>query len=98
MKYIVFKTDIRGIEYNQRTSDGKIETHKDNVPVAVGVCPQCGAILFSQQGIYGETLHRIAQEQMGNSLAYCHVCGENYAVGPIIEAKYEVITDEAENG
>lgn len=94
MRYIDFKTDMRGIQYNQKMPDGSVQTHTENIPIAIGACPKCGAILFSQEGMVAGTLHKIAAQQMGNSAAYCHNCGENYCVGPIINAQYTVIKEE----
>lgn len=96
MQYITFKTETNEVAYNMQGPDGKITTHKENIPIAVGVCPKCGAILFNQQGIIGETLHKIAYKQMGDSAAYCGNCGENYCVGPIIDGTCEVINVEKE--
>ena len=98
MQFIQFKTDMRGIEYKVQSPDGTIETRKEDIPIAVGACPKCGAILFSQEGMIGETLHKIASKQMGNTAAYCHNCGENYCVGPVLDAQYEIIdtVDEEE--
>ena len=93
MQYIQFKTDMREIEYAVQGPKGR-ETRKEQIPVATGLCPKCGAILFGQEGMIGETLHKIALQQMENTAAHCHNCGENYCVGPIIDAQYEVINEE----
>ena len=96
MQYITFKTETREVAYNMQGPDGKVTTHTEPIVTAIGACPKCGAILFSQQGMIGETLHKIAHQQMGNSSAYCQNCGENYCVGPIIDGTCEVINVEEE--
>lgn len=92
MQYIQFKTNMREIEYAVQGPNGR-EIRKEQIPVATGLCPKCGAALFGQEGMIGETLHKIAYQHMEDT-AYCQNCGENYCVGPIIDAQYEVINEE----
>ncbi len=96
MKYIIFKTETHEMAYNMKGPDGKITTHTEPITLAIGACPKCGAILFSQEGMTGGILHKIALQQLGDSAAYCHNCGENYCVGPIIDGICEVVNEEDE--
>lgn len=70
----------------------------ESIPITCGVatCPKCGATLASQQGVLGETLHKIMIGQNHDNTFYCIGCGEKLQVGAMIdlEAHIEVVGDE----
>lgn len=94
MQFVSFKTDVRGVTYTMKTPDGKVQSRTEHIPVALGCCPKCDAVLFHYDGVLGEQLHRVARKQLGDALAYCPRCGENYGIGDIIDGECEVIKVE----
>ena len=100
MSNIVFSTENKTNHFQFKTPDGKIQTQKQEFKVAVGKCPSCGAILIQQEGMIGETLHRMMLEQnKDGKFLRCPSCGENCCIGAILDVKPTVINvaDEKED-